>query len=60
MWEYIPLCGCKIQHTGTQGVVIPGFVFLISPKHANTNTGLQEPQSEQKNSLHVATEINSL
>jgi hypothetical protein len=24
---HIPLCGCKIQHAGNQGVVIPGFCF---------------------------------
>jgi hypothetical protein len=45
---------------GSRGLLFWAFVFLTSSKHRNPHTGWQEPQSDQKSSLHVAKEINSL
>jgi hypothetical protein len=55
-----PYVDAKHSTLGTRGLLFQAFVFLTLSKHTNTHTGWQEPQSDQKNSLHVAKEINSL
>jgi hypothetical protein len=35
-------------------------LFLNSSNHKNTHTGMQEPETDHRNSLNVDKEINSL
>jgi hypothetical protein len=63
---HLPSCGrifpyvdAKYSTLGTRGLLFQAFVFLTSSKHTNPHW-LVEPQSDQKNWLHVAKEINSL
>jgi hypothetical protein len=60
MWENIPLCGCKIEHTWNKGSGFQASLFLTSSKHTSQHTGWQETQSDHLNSIHVDKEINSL
>jgi hypothetical protein len=60
IWEGIPLFGCKMLHSGNEGLLFQASVFLISTKYANAHTAWQEPQSDHMNSLPVDKDITSL
>jgi hypothetical protein len=57
MWEGIPLCGCKIYHTGIKVLIFQASVFLPSTNYANAHTGCQEPQRDHINSLNVQKKL---
>jgi hypothetical protein len=59
-WVHIPLCGCKIEYTGKQGVLIPGFCFPNFIKRHKFFQGLARASKLQMYAFFVNQGINSL